>query len=265
LPRYPTILTADELKRFDRDGYVVVRNAFAHEDAVQMQREWWRELSEVHGIDQSDPRTWRQPMGDLKRPKQSASERRIATPKVRAVVEDLLGPGAWLEPADWGRALVTFPEPGEGVVTRLWHWDNPSPRESEKLSGLFVVSFVGEVLPRGGGTLILSGSHRLLRRHEAALTAAELKADARTRRDLFFRSHPWLTALSGAAKSPPDRIAAFMEPEADVDGIAAKVVELTGEPGDMVFCQPDIVHCAAPNRGTAPRFMRIKPRLKAGD
>jgi ectoine hydroxylase-related dioxygenase (phytanoyl-CoA dioxygenase family) len=39
------------------------------------------------------------------------------------------------------------------------------------------------------------------------------------------------------------------------------VVELTGEPGDMVFCHPVMVHCAAPNRGTRPRFMRIKTQI----
>jgi hypothetical protein len=29
----------------------------------------------------------------------------------------------------------------------------------------------------------------------------------------------------------------------------------------MVFCHPVIVHCAAPNRGARPRFMRIKQQF----
>jgi hypothetical protein len=29
----------------------------------------------------------------------------------------------------------------------------------------------------------------------------------------------------------------------------------------MVFCHPAIVHCAAPNRGAWPRFMRIKQQF----
>ena len=61
--------------------------------------------------------------------------------------------------------------------------------------------------------------------------------------------------------SPADRVSAFMESEALVEGVPLRVVELTGEPGDMVFCHPLIVHCAAPSRGTAPRFMRIKQQL----
>jgi hypothetical protein len=48
-----------------------------------------------------------------------------------------------------------------------------------------------------------------------------------------------------------------MRAETDVDGVPMRVVELTGEPGDMVFCHPAVVHCAAPNCGDRPRFMRI--------
>ncbi len=52
-----------------------------------------------------------------------------------------------------------------------------------------------------------------------------------------------------------------MDRETVVDGVPLRVVELTGEPGDTVFCHPVMVHCAAPNRGTRPRFMRIKTQV----
>jgi hypothetical protein len=32
-------------------------------------------------------------------------------------------------------------------------------------------------------------------------------------------------------------------------------------PGDMVLCHPVMVHCVASNRGTRPRFMRIKTQV----
>ena len=41
-----------------------------------------------------------------------------------------------------------------------------------------------------------------------------------------------------------------MDADTDVDGIPARVVELTGEPGDMAFCHPTIVHSVASNRGS---------------
>ena len=52
-----------------------------------------------------------------------------------------------------------------------------------------------------------------------------------------------------------------MESGAVIEGVPLRVVELTGEPGDMVFCHPLIVHCGSLNRGPEPRFMRIKQQL----
>jgi hypothetical protein len=68
-------------------------------------------------------------------------------------------------------------------------------------------------------------------------------------------------ALTGQAPSPAGRIAAFMDRETIVEGMPLRVVELTGEPGDMVFCHPVMVHRVAPNRGTRPRFMRIRTQV----
>ncbi|HYX61151.1 MAG TPA: hypothetical protein VE888_19340 [Streptosporangiaceae bacterium] len=181
------------------------------------------------------------------------------TGRVRGVFDDLLGQAAWPPPRDWGRPLVTFPEPGAwDVPTRLWHWDNPCDLHLDHPRALFVVSFIGPVAPYGGGTLILSGSPRLLIQQERQLPVSQRRGSIATLRDRFHRSHPWLMALTGQAPSPADRIAAFMDRETTVEGVPLRVVELTGEPGDMVFCHPVVVHCVAPNRGTRPRFRRTK-------
>ena len=257
-----TTLSAAEIKRFHDDGYVIVRGAFLYNDARAMQHEWWSELAQAHGIRRDDRSTWRPIQGDLKRAKRSPIQQRIATERVRGVVDDLLGSGNWKAPRDWGRALVTFPQPGAwDVPTELWHWDSPCGWHGDGLNALCVVSFIGPVAHRGGGTMILSGSPRLLMQQEAALTRDERLSDAKTRRDLFHYSHPWLMALTGKAPSPADRMAAFMGVETEVHGVPTRVVELTGEPGDMVFCHPAIMHCVSPNRGVQPRFMRIRQQL----
>jgi hypothetical protein len=126
---------------------------------------------------------------------------------------------------------------------------------------LFVVSFIGPVAPRGGGTLILSGSPRLLLQQERRIPASQPREFGARRCDRFHRADPWLMALTGLAPSPADRIAAFMDRETVVEGVPLRVVELTGEPGDMVFCHPVMVHCVGPNRGPRPRFMRIKTQV----
>jgi hypothetical protein len=254
----PTTLTSSDLARFERDGYLVIKQAFSPADAAAMEERWWSELGEKHGPRRDDRSTWRQIRGDLKGAKLDPIQARILTPKVRGVLDDLLGNGAWSPPKDWGRPIVTFPEPGPwDVPTWFWHWDNPCELHLDRPTGLFVVSFIGQVAPRGGGTLILSGSSRLLLQQERRGQAdPSIKPWFR-----FYRSHPWLMALAGEAPSPADRVAAFMEEETLVDGVPLRVVELTGEPGDMVFCHPCMVHCGAPNRGEHPRFMRIKQQL----
>ena len=115
--------------------------------------------------------------------------------------------------------------------------------------------------PRGGGTLILSGSPRLLASQERGIPADQRRGLDTRARERFYRLHPWLMALTGQAPSPADRISAFMDGETIVEGVPLRVVELTGEPGDMVFCHPVMVHCVAPNRGARPRFMRIKTQV----
>jgi hypothetical protein len=255
-------LSTSDVERFERDGYVMVRQAFSRADAQAMERRWWQELEDAHGIRQHDRSSWRQIVGDLKAAKRDPAQAKILTGRVRGAVDDLLGLGAWLPPRDWGRCLVTFPEPGAwDVPAGHWHWDNPCELHLDRLMGLFVVSFIGTVAPRSGGTLILSGSPRLLLQQERQLRPSERDRSIAVSRERFRRSHPWLKALTGQAPSPDDRIAAFMDRDTIVDGVPLRVVELTGEPGDMVFCHPVMVHCVAPNRGTAPRFMRIKTQI----
>ena len=257
-----TTLTSADIRRFERDGYVVVRQAFAPADGLAMERQWWRELEETHGIHRDDRSSWRQLPGDLKAAKRDPAQAKILTGRVRGALDDLLGRAAWTPPRDWGRPLVTFPEPGDWEVPAgHWHWDNPCEPHLDRPKGLFVVSFIGSVAPRGGGTLILSGSPRLLIQQERRIPASQRDGSIAALRERFRRSHPWLMALTGHAPSPPDRAAAFMDRETIVDGVPLRVVELTGEPGDMVLCHPVMVHCAAPNRGTWPRFMRIKTQV----
>ena len=108
----PTTLTPADVGRFERDGYVVVRQAFSRDDGLAMERQWWRELEDAHGIRPDDRSSWRRLPGDLKAAKRDRMQAKILTERVRGVLDDLLSPGTWPTPRDWGRPLVTFPEPG---------------------------------------------------------------------------------------------------------------------------------------------------------
>ena len=146
-----TTLTSADIQRFERDGYVVVRQAFSRADGLAIERQWWHELEDTHGIWRDDRSSWRQIPGELKAAKRDPLQARTLTGRVRGVFDDLLGRAAWPPPRDWGRPLVTFPEPGTwDVPARLWHWDNPCEPHLDHATGLFVVSFVGQVAPRSG-------------------------------------------------------------------------------------------------------------------
>ena len=256
------ILSPADRHRFERDGYVVVRRAFPGSDARAMEARWWAELTETRGIRKEDRSSWRRVVGNLKAAKRDPGQAAILTETVRGAVDDLLGAGTWSPPRDWGVTLATFPEPGGWELpTRLWHWDNPGEPHLDRTRGLFVVSFIGRVAPRSAGTLIVSGSPRLLLGQERRLSADQRRGLGSKPWERFGRSHPWLAALTGQGPSPANRSAAFMDEETVVDGVPLRVVELTGEPGDMVFCHPVMLHCAAPNRGDWPRFMRIKQQF----
>ena len=52
-----------------------------------------------------------------------------------------------------------------------------------------------------------------------------------------------------------ERIERFMSRVEDVDGIPLQVVEATGDAGDVILVHPLVMHAAAPNTATEPRFM----------
>jgi hypothetical protein len=74
-----TTLTSSEIQRFERDGYLVVRQAFSRADGLAMERQWWQELEDTHGTRADDRTSWHQIVGDLKAAKRDRIQTRILT------------------------------------------------------------------------------------------------------------------------------------------------------------------------------------------
>lgn len=256
LPRQP--LTAAERARFERDGFVHIAGAFARADAERMQDEFWAELLDTCGARRDDPATWPKRQLDLKRPKRAASERAFETPRVAGAIDALLGEGSWDWPDHWGRAIVTFPS---GAPLRAWdvptgwHWDGRMSWNLGQPLNLFVVAFVAEMQAGGGGTAVVAGSPQLLIDSYQPLPPQYEGLGEDWHLTRLTRDHPHFAALAG--RTPvADRKARFMEADGPL-----RVVELTGEPGDMVFCHPLLIHSGAQNCRSAPRMVRIKQQL----
>ena len=80
-------------------------------------------------------------------------------------------------------------------------------------------------------------------------------------RRALMSSDAWLKTL-GAGTGEEDWPGRVLDAERRDADAAAHVVELSGEPGDVVVGHPWLLHTPAPNRGDRPRFMRVQ-RIRA--
>jgi hypothetical protein len=178
--------------------------------------------------------------------------RPICGPPVAEALDHLLGIGGWQPPKQFGNVLVTFPNAGEWrVPDRIWHVDFDPGFDPERLFAVKLWALCDDVEPGGGGTPQLLGSHKLFARYVASTPPARYK-EAKFG---FLRSHPWLEALTHD-DGAPDRNDRFLDVEADIDGLPARVVELTGAAGDVFVTHGWVFHSVPVNAGRQPRLMR---------
>ena len=128
------------------------------------------------------------------------------------------------------------------VPRSIWHLDMPRSA-AMGAPGPEMFTFVNKVEPKGGGTLVLAGSHHLLNDVEY-LSSKNVKR--RLKRHTYFRE------LTG--KGVDDR-SRFMEEVGNIDNVPVKVVELTGDPGDVYFVDLRLLHSLGANTSDQPRMM----------
>ena len=245
---------------FEDVGYVRVREAFDSRAATSMLTGIWDELGRRHHVDRNDRSTWPYgPVNDLKTSKTSPIGMQMFGPRLHETLDELMGPGQWSLPRRPGFVLCTFP--GEGITwrvpDRLWHSDftlvGTRAPALDPLSAVTLFAFHDDVLPEGGGTLVLRRSHRIAERFVESLPD-ELPPGFDTNLRLM-RHHPWLDELRHPIHQP-GRMQRFLEEGADVAGVGTVVDELVGRAGDVVITHPWIFHCGAPNATDRPRMMR---------
>jgi ectoine hydroxylase-related dioxygenase (phytanoyl-CoA dioxygenase family) len=142
------------------------------------------------------------------------------------------------------QVMVTLPNIDAWTVPAGWHVDAPRLASGQR-PGVQMFAFLDTVEPRGGGTLVVAGSHRLF--NEGRVIHADALRQKLGRED-FFR------ALYSDAESAQDR-ARLRDHSGMIDGVALQVVELTGAPGDAYLIDLRLVHAIAPNALDRPRMM----------
>jgi ectoine hydroxylase-related dioxygenase (phytanoyl-CoA dioxygenase family) len=146
--------------------------------------------------------------------------------------------------------LVSLPNVGPWRLPGGWHTDLPRLASGERpgLQAFFVLEAVG---PKGGATLAVAGSHRLLN-DGRNLRVKDITAALRT--EPFFRS------ILNASRE--EAVQADL-PTGRVRDIALQVVEFTGDPGDVWLMDLRLLHSASPNSADRPRMMATYRYLRA--
>jgi len=218
----------------------------------------WETLAHHYRVRRDDPTTWKAQRisGAKDRPKRISFED-IVNQKVHAVLDQLLGADRWERSEFWGVPLVSFPgafpEAPDGwfLPHQGWHLDAPVVRALPDLYGVRMFTCLSKLEPQGGATLAVAGSHRLAQ----ALTAARGLAKMRSGdvRKGLIRHHRWMRELC-SVDAPLNRIERFMNTDTAVEDVQVRVIEMTGEPGDVYLAHPLIMHAASPNCLAQPRL-----------
>jgi hypothetical protein len=252
------MLSDGQLEEFGRDGIARIPGAFAAEDASRMRDVLWRELAERYGMLQDDRSTWKpvRPTKLAVTKKDPAANVILGAP-LRTALDQLFGPAGWTEPPHQGQVLVTLPT-GESwsLPHRQWHTDVGFDLPQDELVGVKVWALLGDLEPGGGGTPQVAGSHRVIARYLNTTRERNFS----TVRDQVLASHPWFLHLTREDRTS----AAELMTESDLDGVPVRVVELTGQAGDVYLTHPWILHSIAPNARDTPRMMRSRMIWRTG-
>ena len=173
---------------------------------------------------------------------------------VLGALDAIFGAGGWKRPNPGAQVLLSFPDASEWVLPHdMWHSDWYLTRPTRPTPGVKLFACIGEMQPRGGATLALSGSHRLVSDFAATLTSADEGHGGKPIWRRFFKHYPALGDVikTGAA--------------GDVDGVPVEVVEMCGSPGDVFITHLHVFHSPAPNANDVPRLMLGKAVMANGE
>jgi hypothetical protein len=193
------VLTELDRRTFARTGLVRVEQAFSRRDAAAMEGAVWRHVHRT-GVEMDIPETWIPGLVPGMSPelKRKATFQLGWSPAVTEAVTDLLG-ADWDLPGHCGSVMVTFPDAPQvwPVPDRVWHSDYALGHDAEPLFGIKTFGFIASVAPTGGGTCVISGSHRVIAAFLATLPREVRRDPKRNAVALgrFMRAHPWFGGL----------------------------------------------------------------------
>jgi hypothetical protein len=254
--------TVDIRSRFEATGVVRLHGAFTADQATAMRAAMWQHAERQAGLRPADPASWAiRPVVNW----QALTRNPVFGPladnqPVNDALNVIFGAKGWRRPRPGAQILFSLPEPDPWVLSDGWHMDCGFDQATWPAPAVKLFAFVDEVGPRGGGTMVLPGTHRLVDRYRQAL-AMPLGA-GKENWLAFMRHHPWLARLLNGAELP-DHGRSLIGETGEIDGVPVQTVELTGSPGDVVITHLHVFHARSPDTGPAPRLMLGKEIRRA--
>jgi ectoine hydroxylase-related dioxygenase (phytanoyl-CoA dioxygenase family) len=243
----------EAIEHFVEHGWMRVRAAFSADEAAAMRAAVWRALADV-GIRRDDRTTWKNERPEhLQHLKDDPAFQAVGSARLLETISATLEGRAYAGPKHWGACFLAFPSrDGWNVPSRGWHIDANYLSALSPPDGIRMHALFGDVASYAGGTLIVSGSHRLVHKYFKDHPPPPGIRGAEYRRLLC--GHPYVAALhtEGDAR---ERAARFIRRVEQHDGISLQVVENTGAAGDVILLHPLLLHVATPNTGSSPRFL----------
>lgn len=242
--------------RFAEEGLIALRQAFTSDEAAAMQSVIWTDFEQRTQLRRDDPATWRTGGPDFNLKSLKAHpifDPVLRNDALRAALDCIFE--AWIPPKQRSpRLLITFPTLGPWVLPVGWHFDGSFERSSPPVRWVQVWGLLDRLEPGGGGTLLLAGSHRLVDRYSRGDLSAAHRPGNGVNWTRFMTHYPALRNLAeGGTTEHPGR--ELLDQLHDVDGVPVRVIELTGEAGDLFISHGDTFHCVAPNTTLRPRLM----------
>lgn len=235
-------------------GVVRLDGAFSREDAARIGEVVWRHLDRKLGVQRDDRSTWPSqawlPISWKGLKRNRAFEALIESPSVRSALDEIFAPAGWQPPKPGAQVLFDLPQPGPWVMSDAWHMDSDFATPPWPMVKLF--AFFGDVGPRGGGTMLLPGSHRLVEHYRTRFETPPGGGMGNWHK--FLRAYPPLDRILSGARLP-DGGRSLIGERFELDGVPVDVVELTGAPGDVVITDIQVFHCRSMNAGDTPRCM----------
>ena len=251
------MLNPEQLDEFRRCGILRIPGAISARAAASMCDSVWDMMARHYKIRRDSPDTWKaQRIAGTKERPQAITVAQVVSP-LRAMLDQILAPQKWDCDQHWGSLLVAFPgawpesaSHGWDVPHQGWHFDAPVVRSLPALYGVRMFMLLARLEPHGGATLAVAGSPRLGLSLAQARGVAKLRS-ADARKGLIQR-YEWMKELC-SPDSSGDRVARFMNTTIAIEDVDVRVVEMTGDAGDVYLMHPAMMHAGSPNCRATPR------------